>query len=134
MRNDETDLSFAEFGDSRRPCTVPRKDLEFVEEVNDLKRARCSNRNRRPARRVPRARDASPKPISPAREHLAAAQTSLEKKRYGEARDLAEKALVEAQLAEAKANSARAQRNVTEIREHIATLRREIENASTTRR
>ncbi len=69
-----------------------------------------------------------------AREHLAAAQTSLEKERYDEARDLAEKALVEAQLAEAKANSARAQRNVTEIREHIATLRREIENASTTRR
>jgi hypothetical protein len=65
-----------------------------------------------------------------AREHLAQAKAAVEAERYDEARELAEKALVEAQLAEARADSARAQRNVAEIRETIATLRREIDRAT----
>lgn len=69
-----------------------------------------------------------------AREHVTQARTAMDAKRYDEAREFAEKALVEAELAEAKATSVRAQRNVTEIREHIATLRREIDRASGTSR
>jgi tetratricopeptide (TPR) repeat protein len=69
-----------------------------------------------------------------AREHEAQAQAAMAAERYDEARELAEKALVEAELAEAKANSMRAQQNVTEIREHIATLQREIDRASETGR
>jgi len=65
-----------------------------------------------------------------AREHLAQARTALEAERYEAARDLAEKALVEAELAAAKANALRARQNVSEIREHIATLRREIDRAA----
>ena len=37
MRNEETDLSFAEFGDPKRPYTAPRKESEFEEVVNYLK-------------------------------------------------------------------------------------------------
>ncbi len=37
MRNEETDLSFAEFGDPRRPYTAPRKESEFKEAANYLK-------------------------------------------------------------------------------------------------
>jgi hypothetical protein len=62
-----------------------------------------------------------------AREHLEEARDLVDAERYDPARRLAEKALVEAQLAEAKANSARAQRNAEELREHITTLRREID-------
>lgn len=65
-----------------------------------------------------------------AREHLAKARSAMDAGRNDEARELAEKALVEAELAKAKADSAHAQRNVSEIREHIATLRSEIERAS----
>jgi Domain of unknown function (DUF4398) len=65
-----------------------------------------------------------------AREHVEKARVAVKEERYAEARELAEKALVEAELAEAKANSVRAQRNVREIRDHIATLQREIERES----
>jgi hypothetical protein len=65
-----------------------------------------------------------------AREHLEQAKAAMEDGRNEEARELAEKALVEAELAEARASSARAQRNVAEIRETIATLRREIDRAT----
>lgn len=65
-----------------------------------------------------------------AREHLAQAEAAMEAEQNEKARELAEKALVEAQLAEAKAGSAEAQRTVTQIREDIATLRREIDRAS----
>ena len=37
MRNEETDLSFAEFGDPKRPYTAPRKESEFKEAANCLK-------------------------------------------------------------------------------------------------
>jgi hypothetical protein len=69
-----------------------------------------------------------------AREHLEKSRVAMEDERYVDARELAEKALAEAELAEARANSARAQRNVEEIRDHIATLRREIERTSGTSR
>jgi hypothetical protein len=62
-----------------------------------------------------------------AREHVTEARAMMEDERYVEARQLAEKAQVEAELAEAKARSVRARRNVEEIQEHIATLRREID-------
>ena len=68
-----------------------------------------------------------------AREHLGEARVAMEEERNKEARELAEKAMVESELANAKANSIRAQRNVTEIRDHIATLRREIERAGAIR-
>jgi hypothetical protein len=38
MRNEETDLSFAEFGHPKRPYTAPRNETEFEEAVNYLKR------------------------------------------------------------------------------------------------
>lgn len=69
-----------------------------------------------------------------AREHLAQARTAMDAKRYEEAREYAEKSLVESELAETKANAIRAQRNVAEIHEDVATLRREIERASGTSR
>jgi hypothetical protein len=65
-----------------------------------------------------------------AREHLAQAESAMKSGQNEQARELAEKALAEATLAEAKAESAAAQRNVTQIREDIATLRREIDRAS----
>ena len=37
MRDEETDLSFAEFGDPKRPYTAPRKESEFEEVANYLK-------------------------------------------------------------------------------------------------
>jgi hypothetical protein len=37
MRNEETDLSFADFGDPKRPYTAPRKESEFKEAANSLK-------------------------------------------------------------------------------------------------
>lgn len=65
-----------------------------------------------------------------AREHLAQAEAAMKAGENEQARELAEKALAEATLAEAKAESTAAQRNVTQIREDIATLRREIDRAS----
>jgi len=37
MRNQETDLSFAEFGDTKRPYTAPRNETELEEVANYLK-------------------------------------------------------------------------------------------------
>ncbi len=37
MRNEETDLSFAEFGDPKRPYTAPRNEAESEEAANYLK-------------------------------------------------------------------------------------------------
>jgi len=65
-----------------------------------------------------------------AREHTEQANAAMKAGRHAEARDLAEKALVEAELAEAKAAAARATQNVEEIRDYIAMLKREIGRAS----
>jgi hypothetical protein len=37
MRNEETDLSFAEFGDPKRLYTAPRNESESEEVANSLK-------------------------------------------------------------------------------------------------
>ncbi len=37
MRDEETDVSFAEFGDPKRPYTAPRKESELKEAANYLK-------------------------------------------------------------------------------------------------
>jgi hypothetical protein len=37
MRNEETDLSFAEFGDPKRPYTAPRNETDLEEVANYLK-------------------------------------------------------------------------------------------------
>jgi type IV pilus biogenesis protein CpaD/CtpE len=65
-----------------------------------------------------------------AREHLTQAQSEVAQERFAAARESAEKALVEAELAKAKADAVRAERNADEIREHVATLQREIERSS----
>ena len=37
IRNEETDLSFVEFGDPKRPYTAPRNETELEEAANYLK-------------------------------------------------------------------------------------------------
>jgi hypothetical protein len=54
------------------------------------------------------------------------AQAALAKKRHKEARRLAEQASVDAELAAAKARSAKTQQAVNELRESIRTLQAEI--------
>ena len=64
-----------------------------------------------------------------AREKLQEAQRAVDRKENLQARRLAESALVEAQLAEATADAARAQRNVAEIRRNIEALQSETERS-----
>lgn len=64
-----------------------------------------------------------------AREKLESAKRAIEKDENLDARRLAETALVDAQLAEAKADAARAQRNVAEIRSNIDALQGETERS-----
>lgn len=60
-----------------------------------------------------------------AREQLASAQQAMNRKEYEEARRLAERALVNAQLAEAMADAAQTRQAATELRQSIEALRRE---------
>jgi small-conductance mechanosensitive channel len=60
-----------------------------------------------------------------AREQLAAAQEAMHKKEYTQARRLAERALVNAQLAETRAEAEQARRAAAELRTSIEVLRRE---------
>jgi hypothetical protein len=62
-----------------------------------------------------------------AREQLAGAQEALHKKEYTQARRWAERALVNAQLAETKAESEQTRRAAAELRQSIEALRREAE-------
>ena len=64
-----------------------------------------------------------------AREKLEGARLAIDEEENLEARRLAEKALVDAQLAEARSDAARAQRNVAEIRTNIEALQHETERA-----
>ena len=64
-----------------------------------------------------------------AREKLEGAKRAVDQEENVEARRLAEKALVEAQLAEARADAARAEQNVAEIRANIEALQTETERA-----
>lgn len=62
-----------------------------------------------------------------AREQLASAQEALQKKEYTQARRWAERALVNAQLAETKAQSEQTRRTAAELQQSIEALRREAE-------
>jgi hypothetical protein len=62
-----------------------------------------------------------------AREQFASAQEAMHKKDYMQARRLAERALVNAQLAETKAEAEQARRAAAELRQSIEALRREAE-------
>jgi len=60
-----------------------------------------------------------------AREQLTSAQQALNRKDYTEARRLAERALVNAQLAESMAQAAQTRQAATELRQSVEDLRRE---------
>jgi hypothetical protein len=62
-----------------------------------------------------------------AREQFAGAQEALHKKEYTEARRWAERALVNAQLAETKAEAEQTRRAAAELRQSLEALRRETE-------
>jgi len=62
-----------------------------------------------------------------AREQFASAQEAMHKKEYTQARRWAERALVNAQLAEAKADAEQTRRTAAELRQSIEALRREAE-------
>ncbi len=73
------------------------------------------------------ASEVAPLELRSARQKLEQAEQAAEEDDYREARFFAEKALVDAELAEAKARSATAQAAVDELRESIRVLREEIE-------
>jgi hypothetical protein len=60
-----------------------------------------------------------------AREQLASAQQAMQRKDYAEARRMAERALVNAQLAETMGEAAQTRQAATELRHSIEALRRE---------
>jgi hypothetical protein len=62
-----------------------------------------------------------------AREQLAGAQEAMHKKEYTHARRLAERALVNAQLAQTKAEAEQTRRAAMELQQSIEALRREAE-------
>ena len=68
---------------------------------------------------------AAPAELRMASDKLEKARVAMRDKRYDDARQLAEEALVDAQLAEAKAHGAQAQKMAREMRENIAALQRE---------
>lgn len=63
--------------------------------------------------------------LEKAREKLAAAQAEMHAERYPEARRLAEEALVDAELARARADASRTARNADELAQTIERLREE---------
>jgi hypothetical protein len=69
-----------------------------------------------------------------AREQFAGAQEALHQKEYTQARRWAERALVNAQLAETKAEAEQTRRAAAELRQSIEALRREAEQPASTRR
>jgi|SRR5215831_7508377 len=62
-----------------------------------------------------------------AREQLTSAQQALNKKDYAEARRMAERALVNAQLAETMAGAAQTRQAATELQQSVQDLRREVD-------
>ena len=69
-----------------------------------------------------------------AREQLAGAQEAMRRKDYTQARRWAERALANAQLAEAKAEAEQTRRAAAELRHSIEALRREAEQPASPRR
>jgi hypothetical protein len=77
-----------------------------------------------------KARQYSPLELRKAMDKLDEANRAMTKKEYIQARRLAEEALVDAQLAEAKAASEDARRTASDVRQSLETLRREAERSS----
>jgi acyl-CoA reductase-like NAD-dependent aldehyde dehydrogenase len=75
----------------------------------------------------------APLELQTARERLAKAMQAMEEKEYDAARRLAGQSLVDAQLAEAKAQAEKARQAAAELRRSIETLRTELERVSTPR-
>ena len=73
-----------------------------------------------------KAQQYSPLELQLARDNLEKATKAMKDEDYVQARRLADKALVDAQLAETKASTEEAKRVANEIRESLETLRREI--------
>jgi hypothetical protein len=72
----------------------------------------------------------APLELRKAMDKLDEAKRAMTKEEYTTARRLAEEALVDAQLAEAKAASEDARRVATDVRQSLETLRREAERSS----
>jgi hypothetical protein len=72
----------------------------------------------------------SPLELRRAMDKLDEAKRAMDKEEYIRARRLAEEALVDAQLAEAKAASEDARRTASDVRQSLETLRREAQRSS----
>jgi len=68
--------------------------------------------------------------LQTAREHLDKAKQAMDDEEYDEARRLADQALVNAQLAEAKAGAEKSRQAAAELRRSIETLRAELQRSS----
>ncbi len=77
-----------------------------------------------------KAPEYSPLELRIARDKLEQAKRAMDKEEYTQARRLAEEALVDAQLATAKANSEEARRAANDLRQSLETLRREAQRSS----
>jgi len=75
----------------------------------------------------------APLELKTAREQLADAKRAIDDKEYPEARRLADQALVNAQLAEAKAGAEKARQAAVELQKSIQTLRAEVQRSSGSR-
>jgi len=74
------------------------------------------------------AQDYAPLAIRSARQKLDKAQDLVKQKKYEKAKRFADESAVDAELAESKALSEKAQKAVDELRESIKTLKEEIAN------
>ncbi len=72
----------------------------------------------------------APLELKTAREQLAEAKRAMDDEEYDEARRLADQALVNAQLAEAKAAAEKARLAAAELQKSIQTLRTEVQRSS----
>jgi Domain of unknown function (DUF4398) len=75
----------------------------------------------------------APLELQVARDQLSEAKRAMAAEEYEEARRFADQALVNAQLAEAKAGAGKARSAAEELRKSIQTLRGELERVTTTR-
>lgn len=75
-----------------------------------------------------RAPQLAPLDLRKSRDHLDEAKLAIQDRQYEQARRLAEKAIAEAQLAEAKSEAQSAQTTLSELRESLNALREEAEN------
>jgi len=74
--------------------------------------------------------DLAPLELKSAREKLTQAKLAMEQEKNDQARRLADEAIIDANLAEAKARSAKSQKVVEELKESIRILREEINRKS----